>query len=212
MQRKIKRDYRQTDSPTRFVIFCKKVQHCLTDNPNLPDSIDPLRQQFFEMVDLLDTTYHKALDGSHSLIREREKLCQAIVVLLDQMASMLEGAFILNPDALLTTGFTVTQERRSGKREKLPLVAPLDFHVANTGERGRALATASTLPDVLVHEIHINLKDPSIEEDWSHKAIFTDSQKMLMDSLAAGTTFFRMRHYGQGGPGPWSGIVSTTIT
>lgn len=212
MQRRIKRDFRQPGSPAKFLAFCKKVQHGLTDTSNLPDSIAPLRQQYSEKVDSLDTTYHLSLDGGRSVIREREKLSQEIVVLLDQMASVLEAAFILSPDALLTTGFTVTQERRSTTRVRLPLAAPADFNVANAGERDRALATASTLPGALLHEIHINLKDPAVEDDWFHKAIFPDSQNMIMENLATGNTFFRMRHQGQEGPGPWSGVVSTTIS
>jgi len=212
MQRRIKRDFRQMSSPAKFLAFGKKVKHGLTDTPNLPDSIAALRQMYFEKVDSLDTTYHLALDGSRSVIREREKLSQEIVVLLDQIASVLEAAFILDPDALLTIGFTVTHERRSTNRVKLPLVTPLDFNVTNAGERGRALAKASSSPGALVHEIHINLKDPSVEDDWFHKAIFPDSHNMVMESLAAGNTFFRMRHHGQDGPGPWSAVVSTTIS
>jgi len=213
MQRKmIKRDFRHMRSPARFLSFCRKAKHGLTDTPNLPDSIAALLQQYFEQVDRFEPIYYAALDGGHSVIREREKLSQEIVVLLDQIASVLEAAFILNPDALLTTGFTVTQERRSTSRVKLPLVAPLDFNVANAGERGRALATASTFPGALVHEVHINQKDPSVEDDWFHKAIFPDCSNMVLESIAAGNTFFRIRHHGQDGPGPWSGVVSTTIS
>jgi hypothetical protein len=212
MQRRIKRDFRQMSGPAKFLAFSKRVKHALTDAANLPDSIAALLQQYFAKVDSLETIYHLALDGSRSVIRDRDKLSQEIVVLLDQIASVLEAAFILNPDALLTTGFTVTQERRSTNREKLPLQAPPDFNVVNAGERGRALATASTFPGALVHEIHINQKDPSVEGDWFHKAIFPDSQSMVMESLPSGNTFFRMRHHGQDGAGPWSGVVSTTIT
>lgn len=212
MQRKIRRDFRQMKSPARFLAFCKKVQHGLSDTLILPDSLTALRQQYFEKVASLETIYHQALDGGHSVIREREKLSQEVVMLLEQIASALEAAFILNPDALLTTGFTITQERKSANREKSPQIAPLDFNVANVGERGKALATASSPHGALLHEIHMNRKDPSFEDDWIHKAIFHDSQNMAMDSLPAGNTFFRMRHHGQDGPGPWSGVVNATIT
>jgi hypothetical protein len=212
MQRRIKRDFRQMGSPARFLTFCKKVQHGLSATPNLPEPILAQRQQYFEKVDILDTIHHQALDGSRSLIREREKLSEEIVVLLDQMASMLEAAFILNPDGLLTTGYTVTQERRSASRVRLPLVAPTDFSVVNCSERGRAVGTASTFPGAVVHEIYLNLKDPSVEADWFHYAIYHDSQEMVMENLAAGNIFARMRHQGQDGAGPWSGVVSTTIT
>lgn len=213
MQRRmILRDFRQLRSPAKFLAFCKKVQHGLTDYPDLPDSIATLRQQYFEKVNSLDTIYHLALDGGHSVIREREKLTQEIVVLLDQLASVLDAAFILNPDALFATGFTVAQERRTANRVKLPLIAPPDFNVANAGDRGRAFATASTFTGALIHEIHINRNNPSLEDDWFHKAIFPDSKNMVIKSLEAGTTFFRMRHHGHDGAGPWSAVVSTTIT
>ena len=212
MQRRIKRDFRQMSSPSQFLVFCKKVEHGLTDTPNLPDSMTALRQQYSEKVASFDRVFHLALDGSRSVIRERDKLSKEIVVLLDQMASILEAAFIQNPDALLTTGFTVTQERRSTNRVKLPLATPLDFNVANDGERGRAIAKASSSPGALVYEIHINLKDPSVENDWFHKSIFPVSQNMVMENLEAGNIFFRMRCHGQDGPGPWSAVVSTTIS
>ena len=63
MQRRmIKRDSRQIRSPARFLSFCRKVKHGLTDTPNLPDSIAALRQQYFEQVDRSETTYHLALN------------------------------------------------------------------------------------------------------------------------------------------------------
>lgn len=213
MQRRmIKRDFRQISSPAKFLAFCKKVNHGLTDTPNLPESIAALRQQYSEKVDSLDKVFHLALDGSRSVIREREKLSQEIVVLLDQLASVLDAAFILDPDALLTTGFSVTQDRRSVNRVKVPLATPPDFQVANAGERGRALAKASSSHGALVSEIHINLKDPATESDWFHKALFPDSRNMVMENLEAGNVFFRMRYYGQDGPGPWSAVVSATIS
>ena len=208
----IKRDYRYMRSPAKFLSFCIRVKHGLIATQNLPGSVVPFREQYIEKVDSLEAIHHVALDGSHTMIRERDKLSEEIVVLLDQIASLLEAAYILNPNALLTTGFTITQERKTSTKKKSPLAAPQDFNVFNVGEKGRALASANTLPGALLHEIHINRKDPSVEDDWFHKAIFSDSRNMVMESLASGNTFFRMRHYGQDGPGPWSVIVTTTIT
>jgi len=199
-------------SPTRFLAFNKKVQFGLNNTRNLPDSILPLKQLHSEKVDVLDTIHHQALDGGRSLIRDREKLSQEIVVLLDQMASILDAAFILDPDSLLTTGYNVTQERRSPSKVREPMIAPQDFNVASSGVRGQALASASPFPGVVVYEIHINQKAPSVEADWFHLKIFHDAQNMVMENLAAGNTFVRMRHQGQDEAGPWSGVVSTTIT
>jgi len=201
-----------TAAPARFVAFCDKVNHGLTDNANIPETLFALRQRYLEQTDLLKTSYHAALDCGRTAIRERDKIIQDTLVILDQLASSLEAAFVLNPDALFTTGFTITQERRSANRTRLPLVAPPDFNVTNSPERGRALGTASTFPGAFNHEIQINMKDPSIETDWFHKAMFPDSQNMQMENLESCNTFFRMRHHGPDGPGPWSAIVTTPIT
>lgn len=213
MRHRILRDFRQMlRLPAKFLAFSKKVKHALTDNPNCPESAASLLKEYFEKVDSLESTYHLALDGGHTAIRQRDRLSEEIAVLLDQIASALESAHILNPDALLTTGFSVTQERRSPNRVKLSLQAPPDFKVDNIGERGRAIATASTFTGAFNHEIHINQKDPAVEDDWYHKGIFPDAKSMAMENLPTGNTFFRMRHHGQEGPGPWSAVVSTTIT
>lgn len=209
--KRIKRDFRQIKSPSRFLAFCKRVKHGIIDSQSVPET---LRQLFFEKVDKLDTAFHLALDGGRSLIRDREKLSEEIVLILEQIASVLEAAHILNPDALLTTGFTVTQERRSASRVKVPLIAPLEFNVTNSGERGKALATASTFPGAFHIEIHVNRRDPSIEADWFHKGLVPHghAHNMIMENLEAGITYFRIRYQGHDGPGPWSAVVSTTIT
>jgi hypothetical protein len=212
MKRRINRDFRNTKSPAKFLALCRRIRYGLTDNHNLPESVFGLLQQYFDLMDLIESTYQLSLDGGRASIRQREKLSQEIVVLLDQIASLLEAAFILNPDALLTTGFTISQERRSSNRVKLPLAALTDFSVVNSSERYKALGSASPAPGTVVYEIHINLKDPSVEADWFHKAIFHDPQNMVMDDLAAGNICFRVRPHGPDGAGPWSGIVTTTIT
>ena len=215
MQRRIKRDYRQRSSPAKFLSFSKKVKLSLTDNLNYPDSTwgahTTLRQQYFEKVDGLEVSCHLASNGDRLLIRERDKLIQEIILMMDEIASFLEAASIRNTDALMSTGFSVTQERRTPNRTRLPLVAPPDFIVVNSGERGKAVGSASTMPGAYNQEIHINKKDPSVEEDWFHKAIFSGAE-MTMENLDPGNTFFRMRHHGPDGPGPWSAIVSTMVS
>jgi len=204
MQRRVKRDYRQQNSPTKFLAFCKKVKHGLTDNENYPESTwggyASLRQQYFEKVDSLDVSYRLASNGDRLLIRERDKLVQEIIVMLDEIASLLETVSTRNPEALFSTGFSVTQERRSPNRTRLPLVASTDFTVVNSGDRGKAVATASAIPGAYNQEIHINRNDPSAENNWYHKAIFPETENMIMENLDPGNTFFRMRHHGPDGP------------
>lgn len=215
VQRRIKRDYRRL-TPAKFHSLVLKVMHCLTDNLNYPDAIwgvnVAIRQLLFEKVIAYDVAYRLAGNGDRVLIRDRDKLMEEIIVILDEVASLLDAASIRNTDALFTTGFSVTQERRSHVRVKLPLTSPNDLNIINLGELGKALGTASTMPGAFNHEIQINRGDPSVEADWFHKSMFPDASSMNLDNLEPGNTFFRMRHHGADGPGPWSSIMSVTIT
>jgi hypothetical protein len=214
-QRRIKRNYRQRNSPAKFLTFCKKVKLSLTDNLNFADSTwggnTALRQQYFEKVDDLEVASHLASNGDRLLIRDRDKLIQEIIKMLDQIASLLEAAAVLNPDALFSTGFSVTHERRSPNRTRLTLTVPTDFTVENLGEGGKVAASASTMPGAFNQEIQVNRNNPSVEQDWLHKAMFPGVE-MIMENLEQGNTFFRMRHHGPDGAGPWSAIVSTLVT
>jgi hypothetical protein len=215
IQRRIKRDYRRL-TPAKFLSYCHKVKHGLTDNSYFTDEVWGhnlvIRQRFFEKVDAVEFSYHAASNGDRVLIRERDKVMEETVVLLDEVASLLEAAAVRNPDALFTTGFSVTQERRATQRVRLPMIAPSDFVVVNTGETRKAIGSASSIPGAYNHEIHVNLKDPSVEEEWFHKAMYPDSASMVIDNVNPGNAFFRMRHHGPEGPGPWSAVVTTTIT
>lgn len=217
MKRRIRHDYRQLgNTPAKFLAFCQKVQQSLTNNQNYPDSIWGVHlgilKLYFEKVAILAVAVHVASGGDRNLIRDRDKLIEEIIMMLDQIASLLEVASTDNPDALYTTGYTIAQERRSTNRSRLPLAAPPDFSVTNTGELGQAMGSASVSPGAWNHEIQINRNNPAQEGDWLHKAMYHKAAEMVMGSLEPGNTFFRMRHHGPDGPGPWSSIVSTTIT
>lgn len=216
MQRRIKRDYRRL-STTKFLAFILAVRHSLTGNPNYQDSFwganQALLQVLFEKIAAYEVAFRVARNGDRLLIHDREKLMEEIVALLDEIASLLDASSVLNPDALSTTGFTITQEHKSrNNRTKQPLTASDDFTVVNLGEPGKALARASTVPGAYNHEIHINRGDPARETDWVHGSLFPDATKMLLENLQPGNTFFRMRHHGADGPGPWSPITSVTIS
>jgi hypothetical protein len=215
-QRRLRRDYRQLRSPTRFLSFNQKVKRCLSDTEKCPDSIWRgnlgLRQQYFEKVEQLEVSYHLASDGGKSLIRDRDRLSEEIVGMLDEIASLLEAEAGHNPDLLLNSGFTVTRERRSANRTRLPLAAPTDFTVMNLVEGGTALGSCSPTSGAFNQEIHVNTKDPSVEKDWFHKGIYADSASMRMEALDPGNTFFRSRFHGPDGPGPWSPTVTLTVT
>lgn len=215
VRRRIRRDFRGK-APSWFLAFCLKVKRSLVNHFYFTEarwgSNFAILQKFFELVDKFQGAFHLASNGDRVLIRERDNLAEEILALLDQMASNLESMAAGNFDALLTTGFSVTQERRNTPRIKLPLGAANDFSVSNAPESGKAVGKASNVPGAFNNEIHFTRNDPSVEENWMHKAIFPDATEMVMENLEPGNTFFRMRPHGPDGPGPWSPVTSTPIT
>lgn len=216
MQRRIKRNYRSFRSPSKALGFCQKVKHALTDNPNFPDSTwgDHItsRQQYSDAVNKFELAYNVAINGDRLLIMERDKIWDELVLMLDQIASHLETVSARNSDALYSTGFDIASERRSSNRSRLPLSAAPDFRVVNGEQRGRAIGSASHVHGAYNYEIHLTDKDPSVEENWLHKVIAHDPSHMEMDNVTAGNLCFRMRAHGPDGPGPWSAIVTATIS
>lgn len=214
-QRKIKRDYHKL-SPGKALTFYKKVDHCLTDNENFPEETwganTTTRRQYSEGVGKYEVSFNGAINGDRVLAAERNKIQEELNVMLDEIACHLEAVSVRNPDALLTSGFNVIQERRATSRVKLPLSASSDFKVLNIDHRGRALGSSSPIAGAFNHEIHANYRDPSNEEDWVHKGVFVDPAEMMITNLNSGNVFFRMRSHGPEGPGPWSTTVATFIT
>jgi hypothetical protein len=216
-QRRIKRDYRQQQkTPTRFLPTCQRIQQSLSSRQNYPDSWwganITLRDQYCEKVDALVVSCHLASDGSKTQMRERDRLIDEVTQLLDEIASLLESGAVRNPELLLNSGFSLAKERRGPNRSKTPVTAPTDFQVVNLPELGMADASSSPMPGSWNQEIHVNTRDPLAEADWLHKGIFPSSRSMVISNLDKGNTFFRMRHHGPDGPGPWSATVSLLIT
>jgi hypothetical protein len=216
MQRRIKRNYRHFNSPSRALSFCQRVDHALTSNPKFPDSSwgsrIVLRQQFHDAVGRLDLAYNVAFNGDRLLIMDRDKLWQEIVLMLDEIVSLLEAAAVRDPDALCSTGFDVAQERRSASRTPLALTELFDFRVLNSDVKRKAIGIASGIRGAIIYEVHATDKDPSVEANWLHKLNAHDPSHMEMENIDPGNIYFRARAFGPDGPGPWSPVVSATIT
>jgi len=87
---------------------------------------------FFAAADKLDAVYHESLLRSIVAIAAREALEGEVIGYLDQIASLLEAAAVLNPDILLTSGFNLAKERRARSRAtQPPAVAQLNVKTAN---------------------------------------------------------------------------------
>lgn len=215
-QRKILRDYHNIKSASSTLAFFKQVAAALSNKSVFPDEFWggklSLLEEYLATVAQFEVEYHVALNGGKLEIATRNKTGELAADQLDALAAYLQSECINKPEKLLFSGFNLTKvERKSGgKRE--PLQAARDFQVYNLPEQGKAKGSAGPLKGAFNHEIHSCRINPSIESNWAHKGIFMDISDMVMEGLEPGDIFFRMRSYGPDGPGPWSGIVSTTIT
>ena len=217
---KIRRGYRQLKSPVEQVNFCERVGSALTalvETAIITDAVwmenPDLLRTFCTVVVVLRKAYHTALNGGKNEIMDRDNIWQKAMGLLDEIALDLEAASVRNPAILPNSGFDTTKgQRKSPSKKRMPLTASAEFQVVNTGVSRQAIGSASPVPGAYNSEIHRCRSNPSVEANWFHQGIHADPSHMLMENLDLGDTFFRVRHHGPDGPGPWSVIVSTTIT
>jgi hypothetical protein len=120
-QQRILRKYRNMP-PGRFHGFNQNVRKNLADNQTIPESTwgtnTSLLTSYLTTSDKHDTVYHQALYRSVLEIAERDLLQAQLIIYLDEIASLLEAAAVRNPALLLSSGFDLTKERRSGTRAK----------------------------------------------------------------------------------------------
>ena len=216
LQRKILRDYHQMNSALTALNLGKKVGTALTDKTIFPDTFWGVKLvlllEFLAVLAQLEADYHAALNGGKREITARNNTWELFIKKLDAIALYLESECIETPDKLLASGFNLTQGRKNNGGKRSPMQVAKDFCVENMPEQGKARGSASQIKGAYNHELHYCRALPSIEASWMHKGMFMDITDMVMEGLEAGDLFFRMRSYGPDGAGPWSGIVTTTIT
>ena len=121
---RVKRNFHNM-APAKFHTLNQRIKTALTDNPAIPDSTwggnIALLTSFMTQSGKYDEVYHRAAYGSRLDIAERDVLQAALVILMDEMASLLDAASIRKPEILLSCGFDLTKERRTGARSKMPL-------------------------------------------------------------------------------------------
>jgi hypothetical protein len=109
-------------NPGKFHAFNQKVKNGLTEHPVLPESAwaanPTLLSSYLSTSEKHDSVYHEAVHGSKLVISQREILQAQLTNNLDEIASVLEGAAIRYPEALLASGFDLTKEQRSNARAK----------------------------------------------------------------------------------------------
>lgn len=217
--RKVKRDYHGIKTPEQGLAAARKVEHGITDNPNLPEETwSPNAAKPAELsaqLARLETACVAASDRGISAVATAKAEWGRTIIMMDEIALHVEAVGVRNPNALQTSGFTLTKERKNyskNNKTEVSLTVAVDFRVVNTGELGKAICSAGEVEGAFNHEIQATRQTPSQESFWIHKGIFPDPARMEVENLDAGETFFRMRSHGPNGPGPFSAIVMTLIT
>lgn len=127
MGQQLLRNYRQI-GPTAFHAFNQRVATALADNTRIPDSVwagNPgLLQSYLAASAKHDSVYHESMLGSKLVINEREVLQAQLVILLDEIALLLEMAAVRNPGILVASGFDCGKEKRGHPRNKTVPAAP----------------------------------------------------------------------------------------
>lgn len=216
-ERQIKRDWHAIKKPEDGLVEARRIEHGITDNPHLPEegygehTTKP--KEFSTQVNKLETACIAATDRAISAVTAAKNEWGRTSSMMDEIALHVEAVGLRDPEALTTSAFNLTKERKNFNKNKEVVLAPsVDFRVVNTGEVGKAIGMSSKIDGAFNNEMQATQLDPYKESSWIHKGIHVDPSQMVMENLDLGNTFFRMRAHGPNGPGPFSAIVSVLIT
>lgn len=156
--------------------------------------------------------YYAALSHDKLKIALRNDAHDAFCSVFKRVAAYAE--FTANGDTtiLLGAGFELRQETTRSPSTEPP--GPLmDLRGNPTEHSGRIEMHATKLDDALGYELQICTSDPSLSDapPWLHKQTVFSVQRFLVDGLAQGFVWLRMRGANHNGYGPWSNPIRVLV-
>ncbi|MFM2059111.1 MAG: hypothetical protein RLY71_3496 [Pseudomonadota bacterium] len=187
----------------------------LKDNPDLPEPWDGPVSAWAQLNDSYSAYrdgYHVALSHDTQKIAARKALRKTFSEQFTHVATYAEFKANGNVAMLQAMSFELRHERGPTGT----LVAPgavSDLRGTPTEHSGRIELSASKVAGALGYEVQITTTDPSTTTDpgWRHKDTVYSVQKMILDGLAPGFVWVRLRAGNSRGHGPWSAPVRVLV-
>jgi hypothetical protein len=89
---------------------------------------------------------------------------------------------------------------------------PEDFRVGQGPRSGSLQVEAADQRGAIAYEIHVTRGDPGADEGWKQARIVHSVRRVVVDRLAPGPTWARLRAVRRGGRGgPWTSPISVIV-
>ena len=207
------------DSYAQLQARANTVMSALTDHPRLPPPW-PAQVPPLELVREKDEAFialQQAVERrDFRQLRKRDEAREQLERALQKVATYVEQVADGDADLLESCGFEL---RREPGRPMLGAGAtaarflpPQDFRVGHGPRAGTLVLNAASQRGVVAYEVQITLGDPTLEGGWRTAMIVPSVRHLVLDGLAPGVTWVRLRAVRAAGlTGPWTAPLSVLV-
>ncbi|MEY4751287.1 MAG: hypothetical protein RIQ60_3501 [Pseudomonadota bacterium] len=215
------------DSSAQLQMRLNSIVNAMTDNPRFPGpwpaqvpSLALLREKDEVFIALQQAVDRRDFGQLRKRDEAREELEHAMLKVATYVEQVADG----DMDVLETCGFEL---RRDASRPPsgagmgvgggagattARLLPPQDVRVGHGPRAGTLVLNAASQRGVVAYEVQISLGDPTAEEGWRNATIVQSVRHLVLDGLAPGVTWVRLRAVRAGGlTGPWTAPLSALV-
>jgi hypothetical protein len=199
--------------PAEAVAMKDSVIRALTNHPFFKDiPLEPLAAAGTTLEESVRLTGA----GDHSRIPDRSTHLARVIKELTKVAFHVQLQAIDQESQLHTSGLPIA-ERRTRVRRAPAISATIltGLEVINLDGSGEIMIAADSQDRALGYHFQFTKLDPAVEENWTDDAPgpHRGCKKIVIKGLDSLNRYsFRGRAIGDDGPGPWSKVVTISVT
>ena len=199
--------------PAEAVVMKNSVISALTNHPFFKDiPLEPLAAAGTSLEESVRLTGA----GDHSRIPDRSTHLALVIKELTRVAFRIQLQALDQESQLHTSGLPLV-ERRTRVRRAPPISATVftGLEAMNLDAPGEVMLTGDSQDHVLGYNLQFTKLDPAVEENWVDDAPgpHRGCKKIVIRGLDSLNRYsFRGRAIGDDGPGPWSRVVTISVT
>ncbi len=198
--------------PVEAVAMKDTVINALTEHPFFKDiPLDPLAAAGTN----LEETVRLTGLGDHSKIPDRTTHLSNVIKELTRVAFHVQLQAMDEESQLHTSGLPLAERRTRVPKNRGAVKTLTGFSATNVDEPGAALLNADSQEAAFGYQFQFTKLDPAVEENWVDDAPgpHRTCKKIMVHGMDPLSRYsFRGRGIGDDGPGPWSKVVTISIT
>jgi len=198
--------------PAEAVAMKDNVLNALTNHPFFKEiPLDPLAAAGTN----LEGTVRLTGLGDRSKIPDRSAHLSSVIKELTRIAFQVHVQAMDEESQLHTSGFPLVERRTRVPKNRVPVKPLTGFSATNMDEPGEALLGADSQDAAFGYQFQYTKLDPAVEENWVDDAPgpHRTCKKVIVRGLDSLSRYsFRGRGIGDEGPGPWSKVITISIT